>query len=64
MEGWPEWDLNQWLRIPFRRSNRLSYQTMSSACTVYIYQITALTLQKHKGIKFINSLHELQIQNS
>ena len=31
IESWPEWDYDHW--IPFRRSNRLSYQAMSSTCT-------------------------------
>ena len=30
-ESWPEWDYDHW--IPFRRSNRLSYQAMSSTRT-------------------------------
>ena len=33
IESWPEWDLNHDHWIPFRRSNRLSYQAMSSTHT-------------------------------
>ena len=33
MESWPEWDLSHDHRIPFRRSNRLSYHAMSSTRT-------------------------------
>ena len=33
IESWPQWDLNQRPPNPFRRSNRLSYQAMSSART-------------------------------
>ena len=33
MESCPEWDLNPRLLNPFRRSNRLSYQAMSSTRT-------------------------------
>ena len=33
IESWPEWDLNPPPLIPFRRSNRLSFQAMSSTRT-------------------------------
>ena len=33
IESWPEWDLNPRPLIPLRRSNRLSYQAMSSTRT-------------------------------
>ena len=33
IESWPEWDLNPQPLNSVRRSNRLSYQAMSSTCT-------------------------------
>ena len=33
LERWPEWNLNQQPLNPFRSSNRLSYQAMSSTRT-------------------------------
>ena len=33
IESWPEWDLNPRPLIPFRRSNQMSYQAISSTRT-------------------------------
>ena len=41
IESWAEWDLKSRPLIPFRRSNRLSYQAMSSTCTEGFFEVAA-----------------------
>ena len=53
MESCPEWDLNPRLLNPFRRSNRLSYQAMSSTRTQsQLYTATLILLFAQCQISF------------